>query len=134
MVEFLKMFNIDLSIIGSISNINYKWKIKGAILGSLYKVIVILQQVQHCGFAMFSLSEVGEWFLLFIFLTWKINRKEALPLFWLNLVMTRQVFSIYKNFWIIWLWAIKLCPLAACASWNHLVIGWLLPVYCWFIP
>ena len=43
------MYDIDSSIIGSIPNINYKWKIKGAILASLYNTIVILKQVQYCG-------------------------------------------------------------------------------------
>ena len=73
------MYDIDLSIIGSIPNINYKWKIKGAILASLYNAIVILKQVQNCG----SLSGV--------------KARKHCPFSWLYLVMRAVLLQEFLN-------------------------------------
>ena len=85
------MYDIDLSIIGSIPNINYKWKIKGAILASLYNAIVILKQVQYCG----SLSGVkGVGPIIHFCWHWKWIARKHCPFSWLYLAMSEGLLHI----------------------------------------
>ena len=85
------MYDIDLSIIGSIPNINYKWKIKGAILASLYNAIVILKQVQCCG----SLSGVkGVGPIIHFCWHWKWIARKHCPFSWLYLAMSEGLLHI----------------------------------------
>ena len=101
------MYDIDLSIIGSIPNINYKWKIEGAILASLYNAIVILKQIQNCG----SLSGVkGVGSIIHFCWHWKWIARKHCPFSWLYLVMRVVLLHIQEFL-------------------NHTTMGWQ-PVSC----
>ena len=104
------MYDIDSSIIGSIPNINYKWKIKGAILASLYNTIVILKQVQYCG----SLSGVkGVGSIIHFCWHWKWIARKHCPFSWLYLVMRTVLLHIQEflnHTTMGWQPVVQLCP------------------------